>query len=72
VFAMGIVRRSCIALVVLCGCNPTPAATGSNPVATCASAGPTCIYAPGKLGRCVERSEPCQSGANCFVCQSQH
>jgi hypothetical protein len=38
------------------------------PVDTCTSAGPTCNFAPGKLGVCVESVD----GSPRFICQSQH
>ena len=42
--------------------------TKSAPVETCTAAGQSCVFAPGKLGVCVESV----NGAPRFVCQSQH
>jgi len=36
----------------------------------CAKFGDSCEFSPGKLGSCVVR-DGC-TGADCFVCQSQH
>jgi hypothetical protein len=55
-----------LALLLLNGC---PAKEKKNePVTTCTSAGATCVYAPGKLGLCVESVD----GNPRFICQSQH
>lgn len=37
------------------------------PKATCSKVGESCVFAPGKLGLCVE---PVNGGA--LICQSQH
>ncbi len=59
----------------LCACPPGPStdsnAKSSEPVTTCTTLGQSCLFAPGKLGLCVERTEPCE-GAGCIICQSQH
>jgi hypothetical protein len=57
----------------LCACPPQ---TGSGlkdtePVTTCSRVGQSCIFAPGKLGLCIERTGPCE-GESCLICQSQH
>lgn len=54
------------ALVALAGCPAEKKKT--EPVETCTSAGPTCVFAPGKLGICVESVD----GNPRFICQSQH
>jgi hypothetical protein len=61
------------ATLALCGCPPD-SGTGMksmDPVTTCTSVGQSCIFAPGKLGLCVEGTAPCE-GAGCIICQSQH
>jgi hypothetical protein len=61
------------ATLALCACPPD-GGTGmksTEPVTTCTSVGQSCIFAPGKLGLCVERTAPCE-GAGCIICQSQH
>jgi hypothetical protein len=40
-------------------------------VTTCTLVGQSCLFAPGKLGLCVERIGPCE-GNGCIACQSQH
>jgi len=61
------------AIVVFCGCPPSSGngSKSTEPVTTCTSVGQSCIFAPGKLGLCVERTAPCE-GAGCIICQSQH
>jgi hypothetical protein len=61
------------AAVGLCACPPGSSADvkSSEPVTTCTTLGQSCLFAPGKLGLCVERTEPCE-GAGCIICQSQH
>jgi hypothetical protein len=61
------------AALALCGCPPD-SGTGSKstePVTTCTAVGQSCVFAPGKLGLCVERTGPCE-GSGCILCQSQH
>jgi hypothetical protein len=61
------------AAVVLSGC-PAGTSGGSKsnePVKTCTIVGQSCLFAPGKLGLCVERTGPCE-GSGCIICQSQH
>lgn len=55
--------------VSLSGC-PTGAGEQKGPPGRCTAFGEQCLFAPGKLGSCVQR-EGC-SGGNCLVCQSQH
>ncbi|MGH7439222.1 MAG: hypothetical protein ACRENE_26350 [Polyangiaceae bacterium] len=59
--------------LVLCGCPPSSGngSKGNEPVTTCTSVGQSCLFAPGKLGLCVERTAPCD-GTGCIICQSQH
>ena len=59
--------------LMLCGCPPSTASgtKGGEAVTSCALVGQSCLFAPGKLGLCVERTGPCE-GAGCIVCQSQH
>jgi hypothetical protein len=58
--------------LALCGCPPSgPGSKSSEPVTTCTAVGQSCLFAPGKLGLCVERTPPCD-GAGCILCQSQH
>lgn len=65
------------AAFALSGCPPSGSggsssgATTGEPVITCSRVGQSCLFAPGKLGLCVERTPPCE-GSNCLVCQSQH
>ncbi|MGH7272823.1 MAG: hypothetical protein ACREJ3_20525, partial [Polyangiaceae bacterium] len=60
------------AALALCGCPPSSGnGVLSEPVTTCTLVGQSCIFAPGKLGLCVERTGPCE-GSGCIVCQSQH
>ena len=61
------------ATLVLCGCPPSSGngSKSSEPVTTCTRVGESCLFAPGKLGLCVERTAPCE-GTACIVCQSQH
>jgi hypothetical protein len=56
----------CLAVVALTAC-PSEKPKNLEP---CRSFGQTCEFSPGKLGACVESTNP-QSG-NRFVCQSQH
>jgi hypothetical protein len=57
----------------LCACPPGSSADvkSNEPVTTCTTLGQSCLFAPGKLGLCVERTEPCE-GTGCIICQSQH
>lgn len=59
--------------LALCGCPPNSgnASQSSEPVTTCTRIGQSCLFAPGKLGLCVERTGPCE-GTACIICQSQH
>ena len=60
-------------MLALCACPPD-GGTGmksAEPVTTCTKVGQSCIFAPGKLGLCVERTPPCE-GDGCIICQSQH
>ena len=45
--------------------SPAPAAPTK-----CEKVGQSCEFSPGKLGTCVQKDN-C-TGADCFVCQSQH
>jgi hypothetical protein len=59
--------------LALCGCPPS-SGSGSKveePVTSCTRVGQSCLFEPGKLGLCIERTGAC-SGAGCLVCQSQH
>ncbi len=60
---------------LLTACPPSSSSgssgTPSNPVATCTKGGVACTFKEGKLGLCVEATEPCD-GQVCYVCQSQH
>ena len=38
------------------------------PVETCTAVGQSCVFAPGKLGLCIESVD----GNPKFICQSQH
>lgn len=49
--------------------NHTDAAS-SDPPPTCTKLGAPCMFAPGKLGSCVEVERI--DGPAAFVCQSQH
>jgi hypothetical protein len=62
-----------VAGMTLVACPPSSGsgAGSSEPVTTCTRAGQSCLFAPGKLGLCVERTPPCE-GNDCLVCQSQH
>jgi hypothetical protein len=53
-------------LASLAGCVSSNATVGEPP-STCAKAGDTCTFSPGKLGLCVE---PTHGGP--LLCQSQH
>jgi hypothetical protein len=44
--------------------NPTPSAE-------CRKLGESCLFAPGKLGVCLERTN-CPAGERCLACQAQH
>jgi len=57
-----------IVLVLSLAACPRGATKSDEPPATCAKAGDSCMFAPGKLGLCVE---PLDGGA-ALVCQSQH
>ncbi len=61
------------AALALWGCPPNSgnASKSNEPVTTCTSVGQSCLFAPGKLGLCVERTAPCE-GTGCIICQSQH
>jgi hypothetical protein len=63
------------ACLLLCACPPDGqggATKKSNePVKICTSQGQSCVFAEGKLGLCVESTQPCE-GKACLVCQSQH
>jgi hypothetical protein len=66
-----------VATLAVAGCPPSRSdgssggATTGAPVTTCTRVGQSCLFAPGKLGLCVERTPPCE-GSDCLVCQSQH
>jgi hypothetical protein len=62
-----------LAGMTLVACPPGSGggAGSSEPVTTCTRVGQSCLFAPGKLGLCVERTAPCE-GNDCLVCQSQH
>lgn len=61
-----------IGTLALVACPPTTdAAKTSGPVEICTKAGEQCMFAPGKIGLCVEKPQPCD-GKPCFSCQSQH
>ena len=53
--------------VLVIGCL-SDKAKSIEPPATCAKAGDSCTFSPGKLGTCVEPS----GGNTSLVCQSQH
>jgi hypothetical protein len=55
----------CVALV---GCPGGSAK--KTPLPPCSKIGQQCQFEPGKLGSCVFK-DGC-TGANCYVCQSQH
>lgn len=61
--------RSAVAvgLLVLTGC-PAEKDKKAAPVETCTKAGESCVFAPGKLGLCIESVD----GNPRFICQSQH
>lgn len=63
------------AAFTLCACPPNSGSGGGSksnePVTTCTAAGQSCLFAPGKLGLCIEGTAPC-AGSVCLVCQSQH
>jgi hypothetical protein len=61
------------AALALCSCPPRSdnGSKSSEPVTTCTHVGQSCLFAPGKLGLCVERTGPCE-GSGCIICQSQH
>jgi hypothetical protein len=69
-------RLLLVALVTSCHAPPATSDGGSAapaaPAASsaCAAIGQSCMFAPGKLGTCVE-VEP-TSGPATLVCQSQH
>ncbi len=63
-----------LAGLLLFGCPPSSGSGGSksgDPVTTCTSVGQSCLFSPGKLGLCVERTPPCE-GDGSIICQSQH
>jgi hypothetical protein len=66
--------RLATAIIVFCasalivGCPPSDKTRLTEPAATCAKAGDTCTFSPGKLGVCVQ---PVESSAS-LVCQSLH
>jgi hypothetical protein len=51
----------------LLGC-PSDKTKSADPPATCARAGDTCMFSPGKLGLCIESVD----GRPSLLCQSQH
>jgi hypothetical protein len=55
------------ASLALSGC-PAAIATSREPPASCAKAGDTCTFSPGKLGVCVQPDDSRPS----LVCQSLH
>ena len=55
-------------LSTACPRKTTPDPT---PSTECRKFGESCLFAPGKLGVCVERST-CPTGERCLTCQSQH
>jgi hypothetical protein len=57
----------CGSLGVATGCVSAKT-KGAEPAATCAKAGDTCTFSPGKLGLCVEPAD----GQSALVCQSLH
>jgi hypothetical protein len=61
------------AALALFGCPPESGSgsKSTEPVTTCTRVGQSCLFAPGKLGLCVERTAPCE-GSDCIICQSQH
>jgi hypothetical protein len=62
-----------LTLTTLPACPPgtSSGSKSTEPVTTCTAVGQSCLFAPGKLGLCVERTAPCE-GADCIICQSQH
>jgi len=65
------VKRAVLA-ILLFACHAPPSAehdAGPAEVSSaCSKFGAPCMFAPGKLGTCVEAEKP----AGTFVCQSQH
>ncbi|GAC1365151.1 MAG: hypothetical protein NVSMB47_16560 [Polyangiales bacterium] len=55
-------------LGVLLGCPAEKSKSSADPPSTCTRIGDACMFAPGKLGLCIE---PLDGGAT-PVCQSQH
>jgi hypothetical protein len=53
-------------LILLTACPGEKKKT--EPVETCTAVGQSCVFAPGKLGVCVESVD----GNPRFICQSQH
>jgi hypothetical protein len=45
-------------------------AKSAEPPATCAKAGDSCTFSPGKLGLCIESTGG--NGSGSLICQSQH
>jgi hypothetical protein len=54
-----------------CPAGTSGGSKSSEPVTTCTVVGQSCLFAPGKLGLCIERTGPCE-GNGCIICQSQH
>jgi hypothetical protein len=62
--------RVLLSALVLAGC-PRKVTADPAPNDECTKFGESCLFAPGKLGVCVERST-CPPGERCLTCQSQH
>jgi hypothetical protein len=66
----GSIVRVLLGALLVTGC-PRKSSSDAAPTAECRKFGETCLFAPGKLGVCLERTS-CEAGERCLVCQSQH
>ena len=64
-------RVSALALLGALLATGCPQKSAEPPTADCRKLGEQCLFAPGKLGVCLERTS-CAAGENCLACQSQH
>ncbi|HVR20711.1 MAG TPA: hypothetical protein VMS65_13470 [Polyangiaceae bacterium] len=64
------IARALLGALLATGC-PRKSTENAAPSAECRKFGESCLFAPGKLGVCLERTS-CPAGERCFTCQSQH
>ncbi|HEX6272825.1 MAG TPA: hypothetical protein VFZ53_07295 [Polyangiaceae bacterium] len=64
------IARTLLAALLVTGC-PKKSSGDATPSAECLKRGESCLFAPGKLGVCLERTN-CAPGERCLACQSQH